>query len=102
MGDVNRLSCDDYGLGGMTDIYQASFQGETVALKHPRVFTMVAPSRVNESKKVRDLYPIPVHIFTIDQVFYRDALAWYNLHHDHILPCLGVYFSPELNDSTLR
>lgn len=46
-------SRDDYGSGGMCDIYRGTFQERAVALKAPRVFNMVVQSRIDGLRKVR-------------------------------------------------
>ncbi|KAJ7017023.1 kinase-like domain-containing protein [Mycena alexandri] len=59
--------------GGFGDIYQASYAGSTVALKHMRTFT----DRGQDQRRIR-------------LQFCREALVWQRLQHPHIVPFLGI------------
>ncbi|KAJ7157387.1 kinase-like domain-containing protein [Mycena filopes] len=65
---------DEFALfgGGFGDIYQASYAGQTVALKLLRHFPRDA-----EQRRIR-------------LQFCREALVWQRLRHPHILPLLGI------------
>ncbi|KAJ7231335.1 kinase-like domain-containing protein [Mycena rebaudengoi] len=65
---------DDYATfgGGFGDIYRASYDGKTIALKHMRTF-----HRGSELRRIR-------------LQFYREALIWQHLKHLYILPMLGI------------
>ncbi|KAJ7261919.1 kinase-like domain-containing protein [Mycena rebaudengoi] len=56
------------------DIYQASYIGRKVALKHVRIF------RDQDAD----------HNGKIDLEFCREALVWQHLQHPHILPLIGI------------
>ncbi|KAJ7883964.1 kinase-like domain-containing protein, partial [Mycena leptocephala] len=58
--------------GGFGDIYQASYAGKTVALKHIRTF-----HRNAEQRRIR-------------LQFCREALVWQHLQHSFILPFIGI------------
>ncbi|KAJ7195884.1 ankyrin repeat-containing domain protein [Mycena rebaudengoi] len=58
--------------GGFGDIYQASYAGKTVALKHIRTFHGDA-----ELRQIR-------------LNFCREALVWQHLQHPYILPLIGI------------
>ncbi|KAJ7442175.1 kinase-like domain-containing protein [Mycena galericulata] len=58
--------------GGFGDVYQATYGGKSVALKHVRPFV--------QSSDVR----------RIRLKFCQEALVWRELHHPHILPFLGI------------
>ncbi|KAJ7360826.1 kinase-like domain-containing protein, partial [Mycena albidolilacea] len=58
--------------GGFGDIYQASYNGKTVALKHIRTFHRDADQR------------------RIRLQFCREALVWQHLQHPCILPFIGI------------
>ncbi|KAJ7270278.1 kinase-like domain-containing protein [Mycena rebaudengoi] len=58
--------------GGFGDIYQASYDGKTVALKHIRTFHRDAEQR---------------HIWL---QFCREAVVWQDLQHPCILPFIGI------------
>ncbi|KAJ7273254.1 kinase-like domain-containing protein [Mycena rebaudengoi] len=58
--------------GGFGDIYRASYNGKTVALKHMRTFY-----RGSELRRIR-------------LQFCREALIWQHLKHPYILPMLGI------------
>ncbi|KAJ7251259.1 kinase-like domain-containing protein [Mycena rebaudengoi] len=58
--------------GGFGDIYQASYTGKTVALKHIRTF-----HRDAELRQIR-------------LNFCREALVWQHLQHPYILPLIGI------------
>ncbi|KAJ7206235.1 kinase-like domain-containing protein, partial [Mycena haematopus] len=58
--------------GGFGDIYQASYDGKTVALKHIRTF-----HRDSEQRRIR-------------LQFCREALVWQQLQHPFILPFIGI------------
>ncbi|KAJ7224784.1 kinase-like domain-containing protein [Mycena rebaudengoi] len=58
--------------GGFGDIYRASYNGKTVALKHMRTF-----HRGSELRRIRSN-------------FCREALIWQQFKHPYILPMLGI------------
>ncbi|KAF7336034.1 Non-specific serine/threonine protein kinase [Mycena sanguinolenta] len=58
--------------GGFSDVYQASYQGKTVALKRLRTFTADSTSHRTRLQ------------------FYKEALVWQGLRHRFILPLLGI------------
>ncbi|KAJ6486751.1 kinase-like domain-containing protein [Mycena sanguinolenta] len=58
--------------GGFSDVYQASYQGKTVALKRLRTFT--ADSTPHRTRLQ----------------FYKEALVWQGLRHPFVLPLLGI------------
>ncbi|KAF8190021.1 kinase-like domain-containing protein [Mycena galopus ATCC 62051] len=60
--------------GGFGDVYQASYQGKTVALKRIRIFT--ADTTTHRNRLVGQ--------------FYHEALVWQSLDHPFILPLLGI------------
>ncbi|KAJ7224780.1 kinase-like domain-containing protein [Mycena rebaudengoi] len=62
--------------GGFGDIYRASYDGRTVALKYMRTF-----HRGSELRRIR---------LTTMQQFCREALIWQHLKHPYILPMLGI------------
>lgn len=45
LSELNRPSREDYGPGGLHDIFRSEFQARPVVLKHPRAFGMVRPSQ---------------------------------------------------------
>ncbi|KAK7040570.1 hypothetical protein R3P38DRAFT_428064 [Favolaschia claudopus] len=68
--------------GGFGDVFQASYQNRTVALKRIRVFTA--------NPTANRLYRLRV---------YKEALVWQGLRHKFILPLLGIdhtTFAPAL------
>ncbi|KAJ6486748.1 hypothetical protein C8R45DRAFT_267767 [Mycena sanguinolenta] len=58
--------------GGFSDVYQASYQGKTVALKRLRIFTADSTPHRTRSQ------------------FYKEALVWHSLRHPFVLPLLGI------------
>ncbi|KAJ6457246.1 kinase-like domain-containing protein, partial [Mycena sanguinolenta] len=70
-GVAGRTEHPAFG-GGFGDIYQASYGGKTVALKHARTF-----QRDAEQRRIR-------------LQFCREALVWQHLQHPFILPFIGI------------
>ncbi|KAJ7213590.1 kinase-like domain-containing protein [Mycena pura] len=66
--------CDEYAVfrGGFGDIFQASYDGKTIALKLMRTFQDDPDQR------------------RIRQQFFREALVWQHLRHPFILPFIGI------------
>ncbi|KAF8172841.1 kinase-like domain-containing protein [Mycena galopus ATCC 62051] len=60
--------------GAYSDIYRAAYEGELVALKYMRAVHFM---RSSDLRRIR-------------LKFCREALVWKELHHPHILPCLGI------------
>jgi len=71
VNDVTRLDKESIAGGGFADIYRGEYKGKPVALKRLRVY------RTNDDVRAW-------------QDFYREAIIWKNLDHDHVLPLLGV------------
>ncbi|KAJ7468565.1 kinase-like domain-containing protein [Mycena latifolia] len=71
IGGVRREEHPSFG-GGFADVYRASWNNQTVALKHMRHFV-----RGDELRRIRSK-------------FCREALLWKDLEHPNILPFIGI------------
>ncbi|KAF7378260.1 Kinase-like protein [Mycena sanguinolenta] len=69
-GVIPRDNCVSIA-GGFADVHQAMYQGQSVALKHLRMF---------EDTDQRDMR----------QRFYHEALIWQHLRHSNIVPLIGI------------
>ncbi|KAF8212855.1 kinase-like domain-containing protein, partial [Mycena galopus ATCC 62051] len=75
--------------GGFGDIYQASYAGATVALKHMRTFA----DGGEDQRRIRlvSLHSSCQPDFSLfPNQFCREALVWQRLQHPHILPFIGI------------
>ncbi|KAJ7134261.1 kinase-like domain-containing protein [Mycena epipterygia] len=70
-GVIDRDEHPTFG-GGFGDIFRASYNGGTVALKRIRIFTATADAQRNRLQ------------------FCREALLWQTLRHKYILPLIGI------------
>ena len=71
--------------GGYADIYKATLDGQSVALKRLRNF-----SRDRNRGQARDRPGGSGYFTSSMQAFCREAIVWRQLKHRHILPFLGV------------
>ncbi|KAJ7107517.1 kinase-like domain-containing protein, partial [Mycena epipterygia] len=77
--------------GGFGDVYQASYQGKTVALKRIRTFTTDATSHRVRLVSIESLNrSLPISKHSNVAAIFREALVWQGLRHPFILPLLGI------------
>ncbi|KAJ3485093.1 hypothetical protein NLI96_g5192 [Meripilus lineatus] len=84
-GDLKPPGPEDYGSGGLHDIFRGEYREKLVALKHPRAFGMVRPS---DRKRLED-------------DFRRCSLIAFNMHHENVLEVLGIVDDPAFHGFSL-
>ncbi|KAH7922197.1 kinase-like protein [Leucogyrophana mollusca] len=72
ISDIALLSNEPAGIGGFSDIFRASNNGQLVALKRIRI-----SSEETDQRELR-------------RIFRHEALVWKNLAHKYVLPFLGI------------
>jgi len=78
--------------GGSGDLYEGTFNGSRACVKRGRVYSKDGPG-----KAIKVHHPdsfLHAAINEITQTLYQEAVVWKRLHHQHIVPLLGVTSPP--------
>ena len=94
VGDLARTGNDPVAFGGFSDVWEGTYNGSKVCIKHLRVSEQVRKS-IEKVSILRWLVSIlPPEKPPSQQAFYKEAIMWKRFRHPNVVAFIGVTRNP--------